>query len=180
MRVVLRQDPDVILVGEMRDPETVYTALTAAETGHLVLSTLHTRTATETVNRVVDFFGFDQQSQVRVSLSAGLIGTVCQRLIPRADGSGRVPAAEIMVVNGRIQEAILDPLKTPEIDKIIAEGDSYGMQSFDQSVAGLIRDGVVELRDAMAAASNPHDLKIMLERMGVLAAGHARAAAAAV
>jgi twitching motility protein PilT len=85
-----------------------------------------------------------------------------------------------MVVNGRIQEAILDPLKTPEIDKIIAEGDSYGMQSFDQSVAGLIRDGVVELHDAMVAASNPHDLKIMLERMGVLTAGHARAAASVV
>jgi len=179
MRVILRQDPDVILVGEMRDPETVYTALTAAETGHLVLSTLHTRTATETVNRIVDFFGSDQQEQVRVSLASALVGTICQRLIPRSDGSGRVPAAEIMVVNGRIQQAILDPLKTSEIDQIIAEGEYYGMQSFDQSVANLIRDGMIELDEAMAAASNPHDLKIMLERMGVLATGHARMVAAA-
>ncbi len=174
MRVVLRQDPDVILVGEMRDPETVYTALTAAETGHLVLSTLHTRTATETVNRIVDFFSPDQQQQVRVSLASALVGTICQRLIPRADGSGRVPAAEIMVVNGRIQQAVLDPLKTSEIDMIIAEGEYYGMQSFDQSVAGLMRDGIVDLKEAMAAATNPHDLKIQLERMGVLATGHAR------
>jgi twitching motility protein PilT len=174
MRVVLRQDPDVILVGEMRDPETVYTALTAAETGHLVLSTLHTRTATETINRIVDFFNPDQQQQVRVSLSSALSGTICQRLIPRADGHGRVPAAEIMVVNGRIQQCILDPLKTSDIDQIIAEGEYYGMQSFDQSVANLLRDGLVSLQDAMSAASNPHDLKIMLERMGVLATGRAR------
>jgi twitching motility protein PilT len=179
MRVVLRQDPDVILVGEMRDPETVYTALTAAETGHLVLSTLHTRTATETINRIVDFFRADEQEQIRVSLSSGLVGTICQRLIPRADGCGRIPAAEIMVVNGRIQEAILDPLKTSQIDQIIAEGEYYGMQSFDQSVAGLMRSGVIELREALNAASNPHDLKIMLERMGVLATGHASAAVAA-
>jgi twitching motility protein PilT len=178
MRVVLRQDPDVILVGEMRDTETVYTALTAAETGHLVLSTLHTRTATETVNRVVDFFRADEQQQVRVSLGSGLVGTICQRLIPRTDGAGRVPAAEIMVVNGRIQQAILDPLKTSEIDRIIAEGEYYGMQSFDQSVAGLMRDGVINLKDAMDAASNPHDLKIMLEKMGVLATGFVRVPAA--
>jgi twitching motility protein PilT len=178
MRVVLRQDPDVILVGEMRDTETVYTALTAAETGHLVLSTLHTRTATETVNRIVDFFRADEQQQVRVSLGSGLVGTICQRLIPRTDGAGRVPAAEVMVVNGRIQQAILDPLKTSEIDRIIAEGEYYGMQSFDQSVAGLMRDGVINLQDAMDAATNPHDLKIMLEKMGVLATGFVRVPAA--
>jgi twitching motility protein PilT len=179
MRVILRQDPDVILVGEMRDPETVYTALTAAETGHLVLSTLHTRTATETVNRVVDFFPSDQQEQVRVSLASALVGTLCQRLIPRASGAGRVPAAEIMVVNGRIQQAILDPLKTSEIDEIIADGEYYGMQSFNQSVALLMRAGLINLQDAMSAASNPHDLKIMLERMGVLATGRSRVVAAA-
>jgi twitching motility protein PilT len=178
MRVVLRQDPDVILVGEMRDPETVYTALTAAETGHLVLSTLHTTTATETINRIVDFFPHSQQQQVRVSLSSALVGTICQRLIPRADGNGRVPGAEIMVVNGRIQNAILDPLKTSEIDQIISEGEYYGMQSFDQSVAGLMQQGLITLGDAMNAASNPHDLKIMLERMGVLATGRAQVAAA--
>ncbi len=177
MRVVLRQDPDVILVGEMRDPETVYTALTAAETGHLVLSTLHTRTATETVNRIVDFFPHSQQAQIRVSLASALIGTICQRLIPRADESGRVPAAEIMVVNGRIEQAILDPLRTSEIDEIIADGEYYGMQTFDQSVAYLMQTGQIELKEAMKAASNPHDLKIMLERLGVLTTGRYQVAA---
>jgi twitching motility protein PilT len=178
MRVVLRQDPDVILVGEMRDEETVYTALTAAETGHLVLSTLHTTTATETINRIVDFFPPHQHGQIRVSLAAALKGTICQRLVPRADGQGRVPALEIMVVNGRIQQAIEDPLKTSDIDEIMAEGDYYGMQTFDQSLAGLIRDGTVSLRDAMNAASNPHDLKIMLERMGVVQTGRGFVSAA--
>ncbi len=134
MRTILRQDPDVILVGEMRDPETVHTALTAAETGHLVFSTLHTTTATETVNRIVDFFPPHQQGQVRVSLAGALTGTICQRLIPRADGKGRVPALEIMVVNGRIQQAILDPVQTSDINEIMAEGEYYGMQTFDQSL----------------------------------------------
>jgi twitching motility protein PilT len=178
MRVVLRQDPDVILIGEMRDPETVYTALTAAETGHLVFSTLHTTTATETVNRVVDFFPPHQQEQIRVSLAAALKGTICQRLIPRADGKGRVPALEIMVVNGRIQQAILDPALTSDIDQIMAEGDYYGMQTFDQALARLLKDGMVSLRDAMNAASNPHDLKVMLERMGVVQTGRGFIAAA--
>jgi twitching motility protein PilT len=178
MRVILRQDPDVILIGEMRDQETVYTALTAAETGHLVFSTLHTTTATETVNRVVDFFPPHQQGQIRVSLASALKGTVCQRLIPRADGKGRTPALEIMVVNGRIQQAILDPVQTSDIDQIMAEGDYYGMQTFDQSLAALIQDGTISIRDAMQAASNPHDLKVMLERMGVVKTGRGFIAAA--
>ena len=114
MRVVLRQDPDVILVGEMRDSETVFTALTAAETGHLVFSTLHTTTAPETVNRIVDFFPPHQHHQIRLSLASALKGTIGQRLVPRADGDGRVPALEVMVVNGRIQQAIADPLLTGE------------------------------------------------------------------
>lgn len=171
MRVVLRQDPDVILIGEMRDPETVYTALTAAETGHLVFSTLHTTTATETVNRIVDFFPPHQQGQVRVSLAAALKGTICQRLIPRADGHGRVPGLEIMVVNGRIQQAILDPGETSSIDQIMAEGEYYGMQTFDQSLAQLLEQGDIDLREAMTAASNPHDLKVMLERKGLVQTG---------
>src|SRR5579872_5154607 len=171
MRVILRQDPDVILIGEMRDQETVYTALTAAETGHLVFSTLHTTTATETVNRVVDFFPPHQQGQIRVSLSGALTGTICQRLIPRSDGKGRVPALEIMVVNGRIQQAILDPVQTSDIDEIMADGEYYGMQTFDQSLANLLRDGVIDLREAMNAASNPHDLKVRLERMGIVSTG---------
>src|SRR5579872_79132 len=171
MRTILRQDPDVILIGEMRDPETVYTALTAAETGHLVFSTLHTTTATETINRIVDFFPPHQQGQVRVSLSGALTGTICQRLIPRNDGKGRVPALEIMVVNGRIQQAILDPVQTSDIDEIMADGEYYGMQTFDQSLANLLRDGVIDLREAMNAASNPHDLKVRLERMGIVSTG---------
>jgi twitching motility protein PilT len=179
MRVVLRQDPDVIFIGEMRDPETVYAALTAAETGHLVLSTLHTTNATESVNRVVDFFPPHQQGQVRVSLAGALRGTVCQRLVPRLDGRGRVPAVEVMVVNGRIQQAILDPLQTSEIEQIIVDGEYYGMQTFDQALAKYLQQGVIDLREAMNTATNPHDLKVMLERMGVLQAGRSAAAAAA-
>ena len=171
MRVVLRQDPDVILIGEMRDPETVYTALTAAETGHLVFSTLHTTTATETVNRIVDFFPPHQQGQIRVSLASCLKGIVCQRLVPRTDGSGRVPGLEVLVVNGRIQQAILDPVQTADIDQIMAEGDYYGMQTFDQALVALLEQGLVDLREAMAAATNPHDLKVMLERKGLVQTG---------
>jgi twitching motility protein PilT len=171
MRVVLRQDPDVILIGEMRDPETVYTALTAAETGHLVFSTLHTTTATETINRIVDFFPPHQQGQIRVSLAACLKGTICQRLVPRADGRGRVPGLEVMVVNGRIQQAILDPVQTSDIDLIMAEGDYYGMQTFDQALVSLLEKGLVDLREAMTAATNPHDLKVMLEHRGLIQTG---------
>jgi twitching motility protein PilT len=179
MRVVLRQDPDVIFIGEMRDPETVYAALTASETGHLVLSTLHTTNATESVNRIVDFFPPHQQGQIRVSLSAALRGTICQRLVPRADGRGRVPAVEVMVVNGRIQQAILDPALTSEIEQIIVDGEYYGMQTFDQALAKYLQQGVIDLREAMSTATNPHDLKVMLERMGVLQAGRTATAAAA-
>jgi len=179
MRVVLRQDPDVIFIGEMRDPETVYAALTASETGHLVLSTLHTTNATESVNRIVDFFPPHQQGQIRVSLAGALRGTVCQRLVPRLDGRGRVPAVEVMVVNGRIQQAILDPVLTSEIEQIIIDGEYYGMQTFDQALARYLQQGVIDLREAMSTATNPHDLKVMLERMGVLQAGRTATAAAA-
>jgi twitching motility protein PilT len=171
MRVVLRQDPDVILVGEMRDTETVSAALTAAETGHLVMSTLHTINATETINRIVDFFPPHQQSQVRVSLAGAIKGIVCQRLIPTADGKGRVPALEVLVVNGRIQQAILDPLLTGDIDAIIADGEYYGMVTFDQSLVNLLSAGTIDLSEAMSTASNPHDLKVMLERRGILGTG---------
>ena len=166
MRVVLRQDPDVILVGEMRDPETVYTALTAAETGHLVLSTLHTTTAPETINRIVDFFPPHQHRQIRLSLASALKGTIGQRLVPRLDRSGRVPALEVLVVNGRVQTAIADAELTGGIEQIINDGASYGMQSFDQSLARLVGTGVLEAQDAIKAASNPHDLKILLGRTG--------------
>ncbi|HZT66325.1 MAG TPA: PilT/PilU family type 4a pilus ATPase [Acidimicrobiales bacterium] len=171
MRGAMRQDPDVILVGEMRDQETVEAALAAAETGHLVLSTLHTIDAPETINRIVDFFPAYQQNQIRVTLSGSLRGTVCQRLVPRADTSGRAAVVEIMVVNGRIQNCILDKAKTGDIAEIIKDGDYYGMQSFDQALVGLIEDGVVNFRDALMAASNPHDLKVMLQQRGLVAAG---------
>jgi twitching motility protein PilT len=171
MRVVLRQDPDVILVGEMRDMETVSAALTAAETGHLVFSTLHTINATETVNRIVDFFPPHQQSQTRVSLAGSLKGIICQRLIPTADGQNRVPVLELLVVNGRIQQAILDPLLTGDIEGIVADGEYYGMTTFDQSLATLIEQGTIDLAEAMNTATNPHDLKVLLERKGILQTG---------
>jgi len=171
MRVVLRQDPDVILVGEMRDQETVSAALTAAETGHLVFSTLHTINATETINRIVDFFPPHQQQQTRVSLAGSLKGIICQRLIPTADGKGRVPALELLVVNGRIQQAIIDPMLTGDIEEIVADGEYYGMLTFDQSLVTLLTDGTIDMAEAMSTASNPHDLKVMLERKGVIGTG---------
>jgi twitching motility protein PilT len=171
MRVVLRQDPDVILVGEMRDQETVEAALSAAETGHLVFSTLHTINATETVNRIVDFFPPHQQNQVRITLAGSLKGIVCQRLIPTVSGEGRVPAVEVLVVNGRVQQAIIDPLITGDIESIVADGAYYGMITFDQSLAELLGQGAITLADAMSTATNPHDLKVLLERKGILHTG---------
>ncbi|MDA8365986.1 MAG: PilT/PilU family type 4a pilus ATPase [Actinomycetota bacterium] len=176
MRVVLRQDPDVILVGEMRDVETVSAALTAAETGHLVFSTLHTINSTETINRIVDFFPPHQQNQVRVSLAGSLKGIICQRLLPMADGKNRTPALEILVVNGRIQQAIVDPALTADIEGIVADGEYYGMRTFDQSLVDLVAAGSVDLREAMTAATNPHDLKVLLERRGILQTGQYAAA----
>jgi len=171
MRSAMRQDPDVILVGEMRDTETVATALRAAETGHLVFSTLHTIDATETINRIVDFFPPFQQNQIRVALAGALKGTICQRLVPRSNGGGRVAALEVMVVNGRLQQCIIDPNKTSDIHEIVADGEYYGMQTFDQALVRLYEQGAIDLRDAMMTASNPHDLKVMLQRKGLVAAG---------
>jgi twitching motility protein PilT len=164
MRAAMRQDPDVILVGEMRDEETVAAALSAAETGHLVLSTLHTIDAAETVNRIVDFFPPHQQHQIRVALAGSIKGSVCQRLVPTSDGAGRVPALEVMVANGRIQQVILDPNLTGEMHEIIADGEYYGMQTFDQALVHLLESGKIDLRAAMGAASRPHDLKVMLQQ----------------
>jgi twitching motility protein PilT len=171
LRAALRQDPDVILVGEMRDQETVSAALTAAETGHLVFSTLHTINATETINRIVDFFPPHQQAQTRVSLAGSLRGIVCQRLVPTADGNSRVPALELLVINGRIQQAIIDPKLTGDIEGIVADGEYYGMMTFDQSLVTLIADGTIDLAEAMTTATNSHDLKVMLERKGIMQTG---------
>jgi twitching motility protein PilT len=166
MRAVMRQDPDVIFIGEMRDAETVQAALAAAETGHLVLSTLHTINAAETVNRIVDFFPPYQQQQVRVTLAGALRGIICQRLVPRI-GGGRVPALEVMVNNGRTAERILDPLRTSEIEEVVRESGFYGMQTFDQSLHTLVTRGLVSVQDAMDTASNRHDFELMLQQSGV-------------
>ncbi len=166
MKRVLRQDPDVILVGEMRDEETVRTALSAAETGHLVLSTLHTLDATETINRIIDFFPPHLQQQARVMLAATLRGAVSQRLVPTADGQGRVAASEVMVATGRIQDLILNPLETGKISQVIAEGEYYGMQTFDQSLLAHVKAGRVTEETAMDFASSPHDFKLMLASSG--------------
>ncbi len=167
LRAAMRQDPDVIFVGEIRDPETVKAALQAAETGHLVISTLHTTDVTETVNRIIDFFPPHQQKQIRVSLSGSLKGILSQRLLPRKDGRGRVPAIEVLVMNGRIRDLILDPDKTHEIHDIVKESGFYGMQTFDQALLGLYRSGLVTLEDAKNAATNPHDFEIALKQEGL-------------
>ncbi len=168
MRAAMRQDPDVILVGEMRDTETVRAALSAAETGHMVFSTLHTADAAETVARVLDFFPLSEQKQIRIGLSGSLKGVISQRLVKRADDQGRCVALEIAVVTGRIADAIVDPQKTSLITQMIAEGSFYGMQTFDQHLTALFRDGVITLEAAMAASSNPHDLEVELRRQGLI------------
>ncbi len=166
MRRVLRQDPDVILVGEMRDEETVRTALSAAETGHLVLSTLHTLDATETINRIIDFFPPHLQQQARVMLASTLRGAVSQRLVPNATGDGRVAASEVLIVTGRVEDLILNPEETGKISSVIAEGEYYGMQTFDQSLLSHVRAGRVNAQLAMDYASSPHDFKLMLASSG--------------
>src|SRR5262245_7289163 len=171
MKRVLRQDPDVILIGEMRDEETVRTALSAAETGHLVLSTLHTLDATETINRIIDFFPPHLQQQARVMLASTLRGVVGQRLMPRKGGEGRVAVCEVMVVTGRVQDLILNPNETGRITEVIAEGEYYGMQTFDQALLKHVLAGTVDEKDAMDVASSPHDFKLMLDAEGQRASG---------
>ncbi|MDT0164679.1 type IV pilus twitching motility protein PilT [Actinotalea sp. AC32] len=168
LRAAMRQDPDVILVGEMRDVETVRAALSAAETGHLVMSTLHTIDAQETINRIVDFFQPHEQKQIRVALANALRGIVSQRLVRRADGSGRTVAVEVMVNTGRTAEAILDPSEAPPIEDLIADGEFYKMQTFDQHLLQLVRDGHVTYDEACSVASNPQDLTVALRGAGVL------------
>ena len=169
LRSGMRQDPDVILVGEMRDPETVKAALAAAETGHFVMSTLHTTDAAETVNRIIDFFPPHEQKQIRLTLADSLRGILCQRLVPRSDGYGRCVAMEVLVNTGRISDAISDKDKTSTITQLVAEGSYYGMQTFDQHLVSLIRDGVISLEAAMLASSSPHDLTVELRRLGLVA-----------
>ena len=167
LRAAMRQDPDVILIGEMRDADTVHAALSAAETGHLGLSTLHTTDAKETVNRVIDFFPAHEQKQVRLGLAASLRGIVCQRLAPRADGRGRVVAMEIAVNTPRLAEAIADPERTDTVPDVVADGAFSGMQTFDQHLVRRVLDGSVSVADARLTSSHPHDFSVMLKRAGV-------------
>jgi twitching motility protein PilT len=166
LRAALRQDPDVILIGEMRDTETVRAAIAAAETGHLVLSTLHTQDATETVNRVIDFFPPYQQKQVRLALAGTLRGIVCQRLVSTVDG-GRTPGLEIMINTGRIAERIADPDKTHEIKDVIADGAFYGMVTFDQWLLELLKQGKIDVDSAFKAVSSRHDFELAMQQAGL-------------
>ncbi|MEW6430711.1 MAG: PilT/PilU family type 4a pilus ATPase [Myxococcota bacterium] len=164
LKSALRQDPDVVLVGEMRDLETIETALLAAETGHLVMSTLHTLDATETINRIISAFPPHQQKQVRIQLASVLRGVVSQRLVPRADGKGRVAAVEIMKMTARMRELIEDKDRTKEIADAIAQGHvSYGMQSFDQSLMMLVRQQLITYQEALRQASNPDDFALRFQ-----------------
>lgn len=168
LRRVLRQDPDVILIGEIRDAETVRAALQAAETGHLVLSSLHTIDATETINRIVDFFPPYQQKQIRLLLASTLKGVVSQRLLEKADGQGRVPSVEVLTMNGRVYDRVVDETLTSEIVEVIAESEFYGMQTFDQSILHLYEKGQISFQIAMANASNPHDFRVKAEQLGLV------------
>lgn len=164
LRSALRQDPDVILVGEMRDFETIQTALTAAETGHLVFSTLHTIDSTETVNRIVAVFPPYQHKQVRIQLSSVIRGIISMRLMPKADGKGRVPAVEVLVASAMIRDCILDQDKTKLLPDVIAQGKlHYGMQTFDQSLFDLYRSGFITYEEALRRASNPDDFVLKVK-----------------
>jgi twitching motility protein PilT len=164
LRSALRQDPDVILVGEMRDYETIETAITAAETGHLVLSTLHTLDATETVNRIIAVFPPHQQKQIRLQLAGVLKAVISMRLIPRADGHGRVPAVEVMIATPFIRDCIINKDKTKLIHEAIAAGVSqYGMQTFDQSIFNLYKKDLITYDEALRRASNPDEFKLKIQ-----------------
>jgi twitching motility protein PilT len=166
LRRVLRQDPDVILIGEMRDEETVATALSAAETGHLVLSTLHTIDAVETVNRIIDFFPPHHHQQVRAMLAGSLRGVISQRLVPTVQNDSRVVACEVLTMTGRVRDMISDPNETGKLGEVIAEGSYYGMQTFDQALLKLHSEGKISMDEALKAATHPHDFKLLVASEG--------------
>jgi twitching motility protein PilT len=167
LRACLRQDPDVILVGEMRDLETISTALHAAETGHMVFSTLHTLDAVETINRIIAVFPPPEQKQVRLQLASTIKAVISQRLVKRCDGPGRVPAVEILISTPYVRECILIPEKTRNIREALAQGTSqYGMQTFDQSLYGLMQNGLIDFETALENASNPDDFKLRVQGIG--------------
>jgi twitching motility protein PilT len=164
LRHILRQDPDVIMIGEIRDRETMEIALTAADTGHLVLSTLHTIDSTQTINRIISFFEPHQHQEIRYLLASTLQAVISQRLVRRTDGLGRVPAVEVMVTTATIRDYILDPEKTPLIRQAVQEGVvQYGMQTFDQALMALVMEGRISREEGLEASSNPHELAL---RMG--------------
>jgi twitching motility protein PilT len=166
LRRVLRQDPDVILIGEMRDEETVQTALSAAETGHLVFSTVHTVDAAETINRLIEFFPPHMHNQVRAMIAGTLKGAVSQRLVPTADGQGRVATCEVLRMTGRVKDMIMDPQQTGRLPEVIADGGYYGMQTFDQALFAHLKAGRISMDDAMQFASSPHDFKLLVAADG--------------
>jgi twitching motility protein PilT len=166
LRRVLRQDPDVILIGEMRDEETVRTALSAAETGHLVLSTIHTVDAAESVNRIIDFFPQAEQRQARSMLAGTLKAVVSQRLVPTPDKQGRVATCEILRMTGRVRDMIINPNETGRLPEVIGEGAYYGMQTFDQALLAHVQAGRVAMDDALKAATHQHDFKLLVSSDG--------------
>ena len=167
LRAALRQDPDVILIGEMRDKETIDTALRAAETGHLVISTVHTKNAVQTISRIIAVFEPSEQEMIRLRLSEALQAVVSQRLLPRADEDGRVVACEVMIVTGTIRDCIADPNRMEEIPELIEEGrDHYGSQTFDQHLMDLVNEEIVTFEVAKAAANNPSDFDLKMNVLG--------------
>jgi twitching motility protein PilT len=166
LRRVLRQDPDVILIGEMRDAESVHAALSAAETGHLVFSTVHTVDAPETINRIIDFFPPHMHQQVRAMLAGTLKGAVSQRLVPAAEGRGRIPVCEVLRMTGRVRDMIMDPEQTGRLTEVIADGGYYGMQTFDQGLFAHLKSGRITMEQALDYASVPHDFKLLVASDG--------------
>jgi twitching motility protein PilT len=162
LRHVIRQDPDVVFIGEIRDPESALSAIQAAETGHLVISTLHTIDCVETINRILDLFPPQQQREVRTSFAGSLRGIVSQRLVARADGKGRLPAVEVLVNTGRVFDRIVDPEQTDSIFEVIADGEYYGMQTFDQALVQVVKEGLVSEDEARRGSTHPHDFDLML------------------
>ena len=164
LKYVLRQDPDIILVGEIRDLETMNTALMAADTGHLVMSTLHTTDCVQTIQRIVSFYPPHQHEELRLSIASNLRAVISQRLVPRRDGAGRVPAAEVMLGTATVRDCILNAEKTPLLHGVVADGMSqYGMQTFDQSLMGLLREGLISEEEAIKNATNANELSLKLK-----------------
>jgi twitching motility protein PilT len=168
LRHVLRQDPDVILIGEMRDKESVRTALSAAETGHLVLATVHTLDAPETINRLLDFFPAGEQQQIRSLIAGTLKGILSQRLVATAGDAGRTVVAEVLTMTGRVHDMIVDARHTAELTDVIRDGEYYGMQTFDQAFYAAVKGGHISLEEALRHATAPHDLKLLLAADGRL------------